>query len=339
MRVSRPSEPGYGGGATFSKAPLVLDPAELAGAGVVVLGAPVDEGVSYRPGTRFGPRAIRTADDSGGDPVRPHMLMGADPFTELGVVDHGDAEVVASDLARSHAAIRKSTLDIFRAGAFPVVLGGDHSISHATVAAVADHHGPGAVGVIHFDTHADTGVDLDGVTRLSHGTPMYHLVNDGTVRGDAFCQIGLRGYWPFPEEFEWMRGQGFRWHTLYEIDQRGIAAVTDEVIEWANAHAVERFWLSVDIDVLDPAYAPGTGTPEPGGLTTRELFRSLREIGRRVELVGMELVEVSPPYDHADITALAGHRAVLETLCGLALRRAGREPQAESPAALGRTAG
>ena len=325
MRIARSEEPGFAGGASYSKCELVLDAADLAGCDVAIVGAPFDEGVSYRPGTRFGPRAIRLADDSGGfPPERFHMLLGIDPFAQLRIVDYGDAVVMPGDATASHAAIRAAVADVLRAGALPVVLGGDHSITHATVRAIADHHGPGAVGVIHLDTHADTAAELHGVRDTSHGTPMRVLVEDGIVRGDAFCQIGLRGWWPFPDEFGWMRDAGFRWHTMYEIDERGLQAVLDEVIEWAAGHEVARFWLTVDVDVLDPAYAPGTGTPEPGGLTPRELLRIVRRIGSEVELAGLEVVEVSPAYDHADLTAMAAHRTVLEALSGIALRRSGR---------------
>jgi agmatinase len=334
--VNRPDTVGYAGGATFSKLPLVLDPAGLAGVDVAILGAPLDEGVTYRPGTRFGPRAIRLADDSGGSPPeRPHMHLGIDPFAELRVVDVGDAPVVPADIARSHAAVRASVLGLLQAGVFPVVLGGDHSVAHATIGAVAEHFGPRRVGVIHFDTHADTGAECWGVVRYSHGTPMRLLVDEGSVRGDGFVQIGLRGWWPEPPDFAWMREQGLRWHTIYEIDERGFDAVLDDVIAWAAGHELERFYLSVDVDVLDPAYAPGTGTPEPGGLTTRELLRAVCRIAREVELCGLEVVEVSPPYDHAEVTALAAHRTVLEALGGLALRRSGKAPAPERDARAG----
>jgi agmatinase len=322
MRVNRPGEPGYTGLGTFCKLPLVLDPAELAGVDVAVLGAPFDETVSHRPGARFGPRAVRMAEDSAGvPPERPHMLLGVDPFAILNVVDYGDAETVSGDPARSHAAVKALVAEVCGAGASPIVIGGDHSVAHPNLTAIAEHHGPGTVGVIQFDAHTDTATDLGGVVR-SHGTPMRLVVDEGSIRGDMFVQVGLRGWWPGEEEFGWMREVGFRWYTAYELDERGLRLCLDEVI--GAARDWDKVFLSVDIDSLDPAFAPGTGTPEPGGLTPRELLYAVRRIARELPLVGMELVEVAPMYDsHANVTAITGHRVILEALSGMALRRAG----------------
>src|ERR671919_42453 len=279
-----------------------------------------------RPGTRFGPRAIRLADPAGAGDERPHMDLGVDPYEALTVVDHGDVEVVPGDPARSHEAIRAAVGGVLRAGAFPVVLGGDHSILHPNAGAAADHLGE--IGLIHFDAHADDAESLFGVRR-SHGTPVRLLVEEGSVQGEHVVQVGLRGYWPGPEEFAWARERGLVWFTQGEIDERGLDDVVEETIRRGSAAA--RSWLSVDIDVVDPGSAPGTGAPEPGGLTPRELLRAVRRIGLDVDLCGMEVVEVSPPYDQADVTALLAHRTILEVLSGLALRRAGRPPSPERP--------
>jgi agmatinase len=327
MRVNRADEPAYAGGATFSKLPLVLDPAELAEADVAIVGAPIDETVSNRPGARFGPRAIRLADPSGGSPPpRPNMDVGIDPFDVLTVVDYGDAEVVPGDQVRSHAAIRKAVGDVCAAGVIPIVLGGDHSIAHPDVGAVADAQKPASVGLVHFDAHADDAESVYGV-RLSHGTPLRLLVEDGSLRGENIVQVGLRGYWPDPPDFEWARSQGFRWFLMEDIDERGFGPVMDDVV--AIAKGFDHLFLSFDIDVCDPGYAPGTGTPEPGGLTPREALRAVRRLAYEVGLAGMEVVEVAPPYDHAEITSLLANRLVLEALSGLALRKAGREPRRE----------
>ena len=209
MRVNRIGEPGYAGLATFCKLPLVLEPSGLAGVDVAILGAPFDEAVSHRPGARFGPRAVRMAEDSAGHPPsRPHMLLGVDPFEVLTVVDYGDAETgvrqtPSAATGRSSSWWRRCAPP----GAVPIVIGGDHSVAHPDMTAVAEHHGPGKVGVIHFDAHADTATDLDGVVR-SHGTPMRLVVDEGSIRGDMFIQMGLRGCWPGPEEFSWMRDAG-----------------------------------------------------------------------------------------------------------------------------------
>jgi agmatinase len=329
MRPHRDNEVAYAGvGLTYCRLPLVLKPEELSGVDAAILGAPFDEGVSFRPGTRFGPRAIRQAEDVGGPSPRPHMELGIEPFSTLNVVDYGDVEVTPANLAASHEELRRRLGEIIGAGAVPIVLGGDHSISGPTMRELAEAYGPDGYSVIHFDTHADTGADVFGVTDLSHGTPFHRGVADDFMRGANIFQIGLRGAWPFPEDFRWMREQGFQWRTMGEVIERGLPAIVEEAIAYATSRA-PRTYLTVDVDVLDPAYAPGTGTPEPGGLTTRELLWAVRTVASRVDLCAMDMVEVSPPYDHAGITALAAHRVVLETLSGMALRRSGRAAASE----------
>jgi agmatinase len=231
---------------------------------------------------------------------------------------------VAGYPLQTHDRIRQAVAAVCAAGAIPIVLGGDHSIAHPDAGAVAAHVAPEALGLIHFDAHAD---DAYEEPRLSHGTPLRLLVEDGSLKGEHIVQIGLRGYWPPPSDFEWARQQGFRWHLMDEINERGMGPVMDDAL--GALSGVPHVFLSVDIDVCDPAHAPGTGTPEPGGLTARELLRAVRRIAIEVPLAGMEVVEVSPPYDHADITALLAHRVILEALSGIALRKLGREPQPE----------
>ena len=218
--------------------------------------------------------------------------------------------------------------EICAAGAVPIVLGGDHSIAHPDVGAVAAHLRPAALGLIHFDAHADNTPSLWGVTR-SHGTPMRLLVEEGSLRGEHVVQAGLRGYWPPPSDFEWARSQGFRWFLMDDIHARGIEPVVDELLK--HLEGLPHVFLSVDIDVCDPAFAPGTGTPEPGGLHARELLRAVRRIASSVPLAGIEVVEVSPPFDPAGITALLAHRIVLEVLSGMALRRSGGPARPERP--------
>ena len=328
MRVNRPNEPAYAGGGTFQKLPLVLDEAELVGADVAILGAPMDDLVTNRPGARFGPREIRAAVDTGGDPAAWHMDLGIDPFAELRIVDHGDAAVIPADPHGSHRAIRDGVGRIARAGAIPVVLGGDHSITFPNVQAVAAARPEGSLALVHFDTHADTAAEIWGV-KWTHGSPFRHLVDDDVISGHRLVQIGLRGYWPFPEEFEWARGAGVRWHRMEEIHERGIDSVMEDVL--GEIEGADRVFLSIDIDVLDPAYAPGTGTPEPGGMTTRELLRAVRAVALGFDVAGIDVVEVSPPYDHAGITTLAAHRVVLEVLSAIVVRRRGGNPAPENP--------
>lgn len=258
------------------------------------------------------------------------MLLGIDPFAMLTVVDYGDAECMPADIARSHAEVARRVGEILTAGAIPIVLGGDHSVAYPNLTAIGRHFGPGEVGVIQFDAHADTAEVLWGV-RLSHGTPMRLAVDDGSILGKDVIQIGLRGYWPLPHEWQWMREQGFRWHSMHEIDDNGFPSVLETVLEEVRDVPL-RIYLIVDIDCLDPAFAPGTGTPEPGGLTVRELLSAVRRICSQLPIVDMEVVEVSPPFDPSGVTALAAHRCILEALSGIALRRSGREATPERPA-------
>lgn len=329
MRINRPAEPGYAGVTTFEKVPLVLEASELEGTDVVVVGAPMDDMVTHRPGTRFGPRAIRNASEGGGDPRGWDMDLGVDPFAGLRVVDHGDAAVVPADPARSHTAIYESVRGIAAAGAVPVVLGGDHSIAYPDIKAVAEAHVSGSLAVVQFDTHADTAEEIWGV-KHSHGSPFRHLVDEGILPGDRLVQVGLRGQWPYREEFDWMRGAGVRWHRMEEVIDRGIDTVVANVL--ADIGDAEHLFLSVDIDVLDPAFAPGTGTPQPGGMSTRELLRAVRKLVTAKGLAGMDVVEVCPPYDNAGITALAARQIVLDALAALALHRSRRAAQPEEPA-------
>jgi agmatinase len=319
VRVSRPDEPSFAGGATFQKVPLALEPSDLSGADVVIVGAPMDDLVTYRPGARFGPREIRLACDDG-QPEMYNLELGIDPFAALSIVDHGDASVRPGDAHASHRAIREAVERVLQAEAVPVILGGDHSIAYPDIATVAKRYEPGSLAVVQFDTHADTATELYG-QKWSHGTPFRHLVDDELIAGERLIQVGLRGYWPFPEEWDWARSKDIRWHLMSEIFERGIDAVVEEVLE--EIAGADHLYLSVDIDVLDPAYAPGTGTPEPGGMTAREVLRAVRRLTAERGFVGMEVVEVSPPYDHAGITAKAAHRIVCEALSGLAAHRSG----------------
>ncbi len=315
-----PYEPAYAGIPTFLKLPLVTTPEQLAAErpDLVIVGAPFDMGVMNRPGARYGPRAIRSASNLGRGIY--HLDLEVEPTKRLRAFDYGDAAVVPSSIERSHDAIYAKVSEVARLGAVPVVLGGDHSITLPSATAVAEAVGRGKVGVVHFDAHADTAEDNFGVL-LGHGTPMRRLIESGAVPGRSFVQVGLRGYWPPPEVFAWMQAQGMRWHLMREIEARGFEAVLEEAIAQA-LDGPEVVYLSVDVDVLDPAYAPGTGTPEPGGLTSRELLRAVRRVASEVRLVGMDVVEVSPAYDGPGaITAEVAHRVVLESMSALAVKK------------------
>jgi agmatinase len=246
--------------------------------------------------------------------------LGVEPLRELRVFDYGDASIIPGDAEGSHSAIHDKVGEVARLGALPVVLGGDHSITLPSASAVSEAAGAGRLGIVHFDAHADTASDDWGFL-LSHGTPMRRLIESGAVAGRNFVQVGLRGYWPPPDVFAWMREQGMRWHLMREIEERGFDDVLAEAIGEA-LDGPELIYLSVDVDVLDPAFAPGTGTPEPGGLTSAELLRAVRKIVSAVQLAGVDVVEVAPAYDGPGaITAEVAHRVVLEVLSALTAKR------------------
>ncbi len=311
--------PTYVGPSSFMKLPWITDPAELRrlAVDVAIVGAPFDDAVSHRPGARFGPRAIREAQYTSGS---IHSLqLDVDPFELLTVVDAGDANIVPSWIERSHAMIYRKVREVAETGAIPIILGGDHSITWPSATAIAEVRRPGSIGIVHFDAHADTAPDGWGVL-ASHGSPMRRLIESGAVKGKNFVQVGLRGYWPPKETFDWMREQGLRWHLMREIEERGAEPVIADAIAEA-LDGPDSIYLSLDIDVIDPGMAPGTGTPEPGGMLTREVLRAIRQIVGAVDLAGMDIVEVSPPYDQAETTAMAANRAALEAISALAVRR------------------
>lgn len=293
---------------------------DLGSADIAIVGAPFDWGTTYRPGARFGPGAIRSGDYLGADGERPHLPTGIDPFRELSIVDIGDFDLVPGYIEESITRIRAGISRIAEQNAVPVVLGGDHTITFPNAGGVADVHGHGEVALIHFDAHADTGEAHYGQL-VGHGTPMRQLIESGAVPGHRFVQIGLRGYWPPPEVVEWMQDQNMRSYMMSDIVARGLRPVVDEALTHALDGASKAF-ISVDIDVVDPGMAPGTGTPEPGGLTSRELLDTLRRISRELNVVGADVVEVSPPYDGpGQITAFLANRVVLEIFNGMAERK------------------
>jgi len=293
----------YGPDFTFLGIPRCdLDkPESYKGADVIIVGAPIDSGTSHRSGAKMGPQAIRMGDYLPHDGSRP-LMPGGDLVNSLKVLEH-------------------ATEKISKAGAIAVVLGGDHSIASADVAGIANHLGKGKVSMIHFDAHADTGEDQFGAL-IGHGTPMRRLIESGSVRGDRFLQLGLRGYWPDDATLKWMAGKGMKSYEMTEIHHRGMKAVLDESFSILT-DGCDGVFLSVDIDVVDPGMAPGTGTPEPGGMTSRELLEAVRRICFELPIVGVDVVEVAPAYDSSDITAILANRVVLEALSAIALKKSG----------------
>jgi agmatinase len=295
------------------------DAATYADADVVILGAPFDGGTSNRAGARFGPQLIRQTDYLPHDGSRPSLALRVDGLRDLRVYDAGDVEMFSGDAARSVRDLQAAVYEVTRNGAIPLILGGDHTIAWPDAAGVAQQLGQGRISMIHFDAHADTG-NIEFGSLIGHGQPMRRLIESGAVRGDRFLQIGLRGYWPPPDTLDWMAEQRMRSYEMTEIGERGLSTCLTEAFGIATDDC-DGVFLSVDIDVCDPGHAPGTGTPEPGGLSARQLLDSVRRIGYELPVVGVDVVEVSPPYDHADITAFLANRVVLEVLSGIARRR------------------
>lgn len=296
-------------------------PETFAGADIVIVGAPFDGGTSHRSGAKFGPQAIRGADYLPHDGSRPHMALRTDGLKDLKVLDAGDLAMLSGDTEGALALLERATELITRSGAIPVILGGDHTIAAGDVTGVARVKGWGRVSMIHFDAHADTGEDHFGALH-GHGTPMRRLIESGAVRGDRFLQLGLRGYWPDPVTLAWMAEQKMKSYEMTEIHHRGLTTVMDEAFGILTDEC-EGVFLSVDIDVVDPGMAPGTGTPEPGGLTSRELLEAVRRICLELPIVGIDVVEVAPAYDSSEITAYLANRVVLEALSAIAKRRTG----------------
>lgn len=317
----------YGPDVTFLSVPEcdLDDTTSTKNCDVILLGAPYDGGTSYRSGTRFGPQALRMTDYIPHDQLRPHLALGVDPLQELVVKDAGDACMPPTDIAISLDAVSEGVYLITQAGALPIILGGDHSVTYANLRGMAQKYGQGRIGVIHFDAHPDTS-DLELGQAYGHGQWVRRLIESGIVRGDRFMQMGIRGYWPGDDVLSWMADQGMRSYEMAEIGKRGLTTCVNEAIKLASKDC-DGIFLSVDIDVCDPAYAPGTGTPEPGGLTSRELLDAVRQIALSKKVAGMDIVEMCPAYDHADITALLGNRVILEALSGIAAcKRPHRDP-------------
>jgi agmatinase len=297
------------------------DPSSFAGADVVIIGAPYDAGTSYRAGARFGPKMIRTTDYNPHDSARPHLALRVDPLRDLKVLDAGDIEMPGVEARLPIDNLENAVRKAAEAGAIPVILGGDHTVTWPDVTGVARARGWGRVSVIHFDAHADTG-DTQFGSLVGHGLPMRRLIESGACRGDRFIQIGLRGYWPEPETLQWMAERQMHSFEMHEVGRRGLDAVLEEAFAIA-VDDCDGVFVSFDVDVVDPGMAPGTGTPEPGGFTSRQALDAVRRIAIELPVVGIDVVEVSPPYDSSEITAFLANRIVLEMLAGIAFRRKG----------------
>ncbi len=308
---------------SFFQLPIAINQEDLrvGEVDVAVLGAEIDMGVGMR-GAGEGPNALRSSLGVGGGGGLPHMHTGVSWKQELNAVDYGNAPIDRFSIERSMPTVRALVREIAETGAIPIVIGGDHSLEYPDVAGVADVYGKENVGVIHFDAHYDAAGDGYSGHLISHAQPIYQLITEGHVLGKNYIQVGLRGYWPGEEGFEWMRENNFRYHTMVEIERDGWPTVMERILAEAN-DGPEYLYVSFDIDVLDPAYTPGTGTPEPAGLTPREVFPLIRALCTENNLVGFELVELNPLVDPGYTTILNSNRVVQECLTGIAMRKVG----------------
>jgi len=296
--------PRFGGPTTMMRLPAA---STAAGLDACFVGVPFDLGTSHRNGTRFGPRQIRAESCL----LRPYnMATGAAPFDRLKVADLGDVATNPYNLVDSLARIEEAFEDIVGHRCRPLTLGGDHTITLPILRAM--HRLYGAVGLVHVDAHADVNETMFG-EQLAHGTVFRRAVEEGLLEGSRVVQIGLRGTGYSPEDFDWPREQGFRLWLAHECWHRSLSPVMDEVRAQLGGGPV---YLSFDIDALDPSLAPGCGTPELGGLTGAQALEIIRGC-QGLDIVGADLVEVSPPYDPAGNTALMGANLLYEMLCVL----------------------
>jgi len=324
--------PFVGSNNTFLNLPFVKTPEELkkVNPDVVIIGEPCDFGTTIRPGARYGPRAIRAASTIPSPPIqRFNIETGVDPFETFGVVDYGDTIVVPGDLIKSHNNMTLKVKEALEADGIPVILGGDHSITYANVRAFQKKWKN--IGMIHFDTHADCAPQ--GLTgfKYDHGAHIRRIMEMGCLKGKNYSLVGPRGYWPGRDLYKWMADQDFQWFTMLDVEEQGIDIIAKEIADRAN-DGTDAVYLSWDIDSFDPAVAPGTGEPEPNGLTSREGMRMVRQLSKSFDpdRFAMDLVEIAPAYDVSDnssynggITSGLGQRLVIELLAGLSLTKRG----------------
>lgn len=298
--------PRFWGPAGFMRLPLRGEggPAPEIG----IFGIPFDSATTFRPGARFGPRALREASTL---MRHHHPVLGISPYELARVSDCGDAPVNPLDIEKSLDHIAAFVSDLQAQGVVPLAAGGDHLVSLGVLRGLRP---PAPLGLVHFDAHSDTGDRYFGDSRLAHGTPFRRAVEEGLIDPRRVIQIGIRGSLNAPDELDWAQAQGITLLRIEEALALGAEGVAQRVRGVAGEGAV---YLSFDIDCLDPAFAPGTGTPEIGGFSTREAQAMLRAL-RGLDLIGADLVEVAPPYDVGGITALAGASLMWEILCLLA---------------------
>jgi agmatinase len=292
---------------SFMRLPVSRD---LKDVDVAILGVPFDSGTSYRTGTRFGPRKIRESSLL----IWGHnATLNVSPLKKMNVVDYGDVSVIPTSIEHTMTAITQMAGEIIESGAKLVTLGGDHSITLPLLRSQAKKYGP--VSLVHIDAHIDTWESEFDAVPYSHGTPFRHALQEGLIRKNEYMQIGIRGPLSGENDYADAKALGARTVTIHEVMGKGVKEVLKEVHERMKGPV----YVTVDIDSADPAYAPGTGTPEVGGLTSYQLLQLIRGL-HGLDLIGFDLVEVSPPFDHADITSILAANIAFEYLSLLAIK-------------------
>jgi len=335
-----PREPGpidlsrYGMGSRFSgsiptyaNAPVAITPEDLIAGEVDVafVGAPLNMGGGWRDGAD-GPRSLR--------PFGRRSSMGGNdqytqvnPSRELNIVDYGDIAIDNFSTERSVQHVREVVREIAETGAIPFIIGGDHSLEYPNVAALVDVYGKGNLTVIHFDAHSD--ISRDRAHMIDHGQPIYRLISEGHITGADYVQVGLRAGGPNETQFTWARNQGFRYHTMAEVERYGWDAVMDRIV--SSIPKGRKLHISFDVDVLDPSYILGTGTPVSGGMTPREAIPIVRRLCAQANVVGFDIVEIQPALDPGYATTLHSSAIVQACLVGIAMHRLGLDPGHLSP--------
>ena len=320
---SRGELPHFAGITTFMKAPYLEDVNQVGNFDVAIVGVPHDCGTTYRPGTRFGPQGIRRISAL----YTPYNYeMGVDLREQITLCDVGDIFTIPANNEKSFDQISKGIAHVFSSGAFPIILGGDHSIGFPTLRGVCRHLGDKKVGIIHFDRHVDTQeIDLD---ERMHTCPWFHATNMANAPAKNLVQLGIGG-WQVPREgVKVCRERGTNVLTVTDITEMGLEAAAKYAIERAT-DGTDCVYISFDIDCIDAGFVPGTGWPEPGGLLPREALKLLELIVRNVPVCGLEIVEVSPPYDISDMTSLMATRVICDTMAHLVV--SGQLPRKGKP--------
>jgi guanidinopropionase len=309
--------PRFAGPATFMRLPVRED---ASGLDIAIFGIPFDGGTTNRPGTRHGPRQLREAS---GLMRRVHPISLTEPYSLCRVADLGDLPTNPTDLMQTLDLVTDAVAKIRSAGAWTLAAGGDHLLSLPLLRGIARAEPAlGALGMVHFDSHSDTNDTYFGGTRYTHGTPFRRAIEEGLLDPKRIVQIGIRGSLYAADDMDWARSVGILIMTIEECDDLGPDAVAAEAVRVASGGPA---YLTFDIDSIDPAFAPGTGTPEVGGFTPREAMRILRGL-KGLDIVGADLVEVSPPYDPSGNTAMVGATMMFEILCLMAETRARLRP-------------